>query len=70
MVAADENKRSRVYRADTGPWSLTELRLTMTSIISLALESVRWALQGRFPALLHPASSGAPEGARLFYVAE
>jgi hypothetical protein len=40
------------------------------SIISIVLESVRWALQGRFPELLHPVAPGAPEWTRFFYVAQ
>lgn len=38
------------------------------SIISLALESVRWSLQGKFPQLLHPTAPGMPTWTRVFYV--
>lgn len=40
------------------------------SLTSLALESVRWALQERFPALMHPAAPDVPQWVRLFYVAQ
>ena len=40
------------------------------SLASLALESVRWALQERFPALMHPAAPDVPQWVRLFYVAQ
>lgn len=64
------NRRPLVYRFFTGPWFLTELGLKRMSVISLALESVRWALQGRFPELVHPTAPGVPEWARLFYVVQ
>jgi hypothetical protein len=31
---------------------------------------MRWALQGRFPQLLHPAAPGVPVWIRVFYVAQ
>lgn len=66
----DANKRPLVYRFMTGPWSPTELGLKRMSIISLALESARWALQRRFPEVLRPAATGAPEWAKVFYVVQ
>ena len=38
------------------------------AVVSLILESVRWVLQGKFPALKHPAAPTAPEWIRLYYV--
>jgi hypothetical protein len=64
------NRRPLVYRFFTGPWSLTELGLKRMSIISLALESLRWALQGRFPDLMRPTVPSVPEWVKLFYVAQ
>jgi hypothetical protein len=69
-VDIDINKKPLVYRLFTGPWSLTELGLKRMSGISIALESVRWAVQGRFPELLHPTVPGAPGWIRLFFVAQ
>ena len=66
----DTNKQPLIYRVFRGSWSPTEFGLKKMSVIALVLETVRWALQGRFPALLHPAAPGAPEWIRLFAVVQ
>jgi hypothetical protein len=63
-------KKPLIYRmlVPKGTWSLTELGLKKMALASLVLESVRWALQGRFPLLLDP-SPGAPAWARILFAA-
>ena len=53
-----------------GPWSLTKLGLTRMSTISIILEAVRWGLQTKFPALLHPVANGAPYWTRAFFAVQ
>ena len=69
-MAIETKRRPLVYRFFVGPWSGTELGLKKMSVISLILESLRWAMQGRFPDLQNPTAPGVSEWARLFYVAQ
>ena len=49
---------------------LTKLGLRRMALISLALESVRWPLQGPFPELRHPAAPGVPGWIRFYYLVQ
>lgn len=62
-VNAKQAKRPLIY----GRWSLEAfgINLKRMAAVSLILESARWALQGKFPALKHPAAPSAPEWIRL-----
>jgi hypothetical protein len=64
MRAGQEKKQGRATRP------VTELGLKRMSLISLVLESVRWALEERFPELLHPTAPDMPGWTKLFYVAQ
>jgi hypothetical protein len=44
--------------------------LKITVVVAIVLESIRWALQGRYPELRHPAAPGVAEWIRLFYGAQ
>jgi hypothetical protein len=69
-VDTDASKQPLIYRVFRGSWSLTELGLKKMSVIALILETIRWALQGRFPDLLHPTSPDAGEWIRVFAVVQ
>lgn len=66
----ETNRRPLISRVFGGSWSPTEFGLKKMAVAALLLESVRWALQGRFPELLHPAAPNASEWAKVFYLAQ
>jgi hypothetical protein len=53
-----------------GSWTLRGLGLKRMAAGGIVIESARWALQGRFPALAHTGAAGAPGWVHLFYAAE
>jgi hypothetical protein len=69
-MAVEMSRRPLIYRMFAGSWSPTEFGLKKMAVISLILESVRWALEGRFPGLIHPDATGAPEWIKLYGVVQ
>jgi hypothetical protein len=67
MVDAETSRKPLIYRMFAGSWNPTEFGQKKMAVASLILESVRWALQGRYPELVHPTAPGVPEWTRLFY---
>jgi hypothetical protein len=69
-VETDASKQPLIYRVFRGSWSPTEFGLKKMSVIALVLETIRWALQGRFPDLLHPTAPEAGEWIKVFAVVQ